>query len=434
MKTSKRVLLATIASLFPAVSMATDGYFAHGYGMRAKGMGGAATAMTGDTFGAANNPAAMVWAGDRLDVGVDYFRPVRGATREGSPGLGAGSLNTSVDSDSKSFLIPEFGYNHLINSDLAFGVTVYGNGGLNTNYAGGQLNCGAGPRTANALCGSGRLGVDLIQLIIAPTLSYKLGANHSIGVAPLLGYQRFKAEGLQAFDNAPGFPPFTSSPGNVTNRGYDTATGYGLRIGYLGKVADGVTVGAAYASKIAMSRFDKYKGLFAEQGDFDIPENYNFGVAFQALPAVLIALDYQRINYAKVQSVGNPSTNRAPLGVSGGPGFGWRNIDVVKVGIEYQYSPQLTLRAGYNHAQNPVTSRNVSFNIIAPGVVQNHVTLGLSSAIGKDSEITLSYMHAFENKVSGGSFFNNLGFGPVGGQETIKMYQNSLGIAYGRRF
>ena len=365
---------------------------------------------------------------------MDYFRPIRSAQREGSPGLGAGSLDFPVDSDSKNFLIPEFGYNHLINPDLAVGVTVYGNGGLNTNYPGGQLNCGAGPNTVNALCGSGRLGVDLLQLVIAPTLSYNLNASHSIDIAPLLGYQRFKAEGLQAFDNAPGFPAFTSSPGNVTNRGYDSATGYGVRIGYLGKLADGVTFGAAYASKINMRRFDKYKGLFAEQGDFDIPENYNVGVAFQASTAVMVAVDYQCISYAKVQSVGNPSTNRTPLGVNGGPGFGWRNIDVSKLGIEYTYSPQLTLRAGYNRSQNPIPSRDVSFNIIAPGLVQDHITLGFTSAVGKDSDITVAYMHAFEKSVTGGSFFNNLGFGPVGGQETIRMYQNSLGIAYARKF
>ena len=38
-----------------------------------------------------------------------------------------------------------------------------------------------------------------MQLIIAPTAAFKIAPNHSIGVSPLIGYQRFKAEGLQAF-------------------------------------------------------------------------------------------------------------------------------------------------------------------------------------------------------------------------------------------
>ena len=148
----------------------------------------------------------------------------------------------------------------------------------------------------------------------------------------------------------------------------------------------------------------------------------------------MFALDYQRINYAKVQAVGNPSTNQAPLGSDGGPGFGWRNINVIKLGIEYVYSPALTLRAGYNHSDNPVQSRDVSFNILAPGVIEDHVTLGLTYALGNGSELTASYMHAFENSVSGSSLFNSLAGPGAGGQETITMSQNSLGIAYGYRF
>ena len=40
-------------------SAATNGYFAHGYGIKAKGMGGVATALAEDRFGGANNPAKI---------------------------------------------------------------------------------------------------------------------------------------------------------------------------------------------------------------------------------------------------------------------------------------------------------------------------------------------------------------------------------------
>lgn len=38
-------------------AMATNGYFSHGYGMKAKGMGGAAVASTDNAFAGASNPA-----------------------------------------------------------------------------------------------------------------------------------------------------------------------------------------------------------------------------------------------------------------------------------------------------------------------------------------------------------------------------------------
>ncbi|TXH74792.1 outer membrane protein transport protein [Thiobacillus sp.] len=403
---------------------ATNGYFSHGYGMKAKGMGGAATAMSDDAFGGANNPASMAFVGNRLDLGVDLFSPRREASR-----TGLGAFDGSADSDSKYFLIPEFGYNHMLNNDLAVGVTVYGNGGMNTNYPGGQIaanSCGAGAPASNLLCGQGKLGVDLMQLIVAPTAAYKIAPNHSIGISPLIGYQRFKAEGLQAFTQN----NISSDPANLTNRGYDDSFGYGVRIGYMGKITPTVSIGAAYASKMKFDEFSKYKGLFAEQGGFDIPENYNLGVAWQATPVFLVALDYQRINYSSVNSIANPSTNMAQLGADNGPGFGWGDINVWKLGVEYKYSQQMTLRAGYNHGDNPIQARDVTFNILAPGVVKDHMTLGFTYTLASGNELTMSYMHAFKNDVTGTSILPAFMGGAPAGTEKIQMYQNTLGIAY----
>jgi len=404
---------------------ATNGYFSHGYGMKAKGMGGAATATHDDAFFGANNPAAAAFVGNRIDLGADLFSPRREMSR-----TGATAVPGSVESDSDYFLVPEFGYNRMVNNNLALGVTVYGNGGMNSDYPAGQFDCtpfGGGPGQ-NALCGVGSLGVDLMQLIVAPTAAYKLNPSHSIGVSPLLGYQRFKAEGLQAFAAISTDP----TGATLTNAGYDDSFGYGVRVGYMGKITPTVTIGAAYASKMNFEEFDKYAGLFAEQGDFDIPENYNIGVAWQATPALKLALDYQRINYSGVDSIANSSQQlgcpgTGCLGGSTGIGFGWSDVDVWKLGAEYKYSSALTLRAGYNHGDNPIQARDVTFNILAPGVVQDHVTLGFTYTLASGNEVTMSYMHAFENEVTGAP---NPVYFPAGGAEEIKMYQNAIGIQY----
>jgi len=416
-------------ALLPPPSSATDGYFAHGYGMRAKGMGGASYGLALDAFGGANNPASMAFVGTRLDVGIDWFSPQRSAERtDAFP-----PLNGSADSGSTNFFIPEFGYNYMLKPDMSLGVTVYGNGGMNTDYPGGQLNCGYGPNTANLLCGNGSLGVDLMQLMIAPTFAWQFAPKQSIGIAPIIAFQRFKAEGLQAFDNAPGFPPFTSSPGNVTNNGYDNSYGWGVRIGYQGEF-DGFRIGAVYSSKAYMSNFDSYKGLFAEQGGFDIPASWGLGFAYTGLKDWTFAFDWVYIAYSDIPSINNQGFTGSQLGTNNGPGFGWQSVNVYKIGVEYVLNPAWTLRAGYNYSQNPIDSANVTFNIISPGVVQNHLTLGFTYNMPDKSSITMAYMHAFENSVSGSSMFNMI-LGPgAGGTETIKMYENSLGIAWGKQF
>jgi long-chain fatty acid transport protein len=440
------------ALALPLAAAATDGYFSHGYGMKAKGMGGASTATAQDAFGGANNPATMAFAGNQWAIGLDWFSPDRSAQRTGGAAFG---LDGSADSGSKNFFIPEFALNYMLRPDLSIGVTVYGNGGLNTDYPGGQLPspgaCGpaTGPGTGfnpapgpyNLLCGNGSLGVDLSQLIVAPTLAWRFHPQHSVGISPLFAYQRFKADGLQAFQG------LSTSPSNVTNNGYDSSTGWGVRVGYYGNLTEQIQIGAFYQSKISMDAFDKYKGLFAQSGGFDIPSSWSVGVAIRPTPAWLIALDYERINYGDVDSVHNrsnlilqcppPASNAANcLGGSNGAGFGWQSVNVWRVGVQYALDAQWTLRAGYNHSDNPIQPQDVTFNILAPGVIKDHVTLGATWAWDRQNEITGAFMYAFRNSVTGPSLFN--GFFPPGMQpnmqEKIEMDEWSFGLQYSRRF
>jgi long-chain fatty acid transport protein len=86
----------------------------------------------------------------------------------------------------KDFFLPELGYNHLLNPKLAFGVSIFGNGGLDTSY-----------KTPIPLLGSTRGGVDIEQLFLSPSVAYKVNSHNSLGVAVNVAYQRFTAEGLQ---------------------------------------------------------------------------------------------------------------------------------------------------------------------------------------------------------------------------------------------
>lgn len=434
--------IITVVCMAPLAAAATNGYFQHGYGLKSKGRAGISTAIADDAYGGASNPAKMVFVGDRTDFGADLFSPRRDAARAGSAGA-LGPIDGAADSDSIYFIIPEFGYNRMINPNLSLGVSVYANGGMNTDYPGGQIPaasfCGGinpTPGPYNLLCGNGRLGVDLMQLVIAPTVAYKVSPQHSIGVSPLIGFQRFASEGAQ------GFGGFSTSPANLSNRGHDDAHGFGLRVGWFGQLTDDFSVGAAYSTKIYMTKFDKYQGLFAEQGDFDMPENYNFGFAYKVTPKLMIAADYQRINYSDVKSVGNPSANLVQcaggvlsscLGGSNGAGFGWHDVNVWKIAFEYQQNQNLMLRAGYHRTDNPIRAEDVTINIFAPGVVQDHLTFGATYKTSTGGELTFAYMHAFSHSVTGPSFFTNFTAPASSGTETIKMHQNSFGIAYGWR-
>ncbi|MHB8717063.1 MAG: OmpP1/FadL family transporter, partial [Sulfuricaulis sp.] len=190
----------------------------------------------------------------------------------------------------------------------------------------------------------------------------------------------------------------------MTNNGFDSTTGLGVRLGALYDINQDVSVGLAYQSKIK-GQFDKYKGLFAGQGEFDIPSTYTAGIAWKVSPVVQVAFDYEKIKYTDSSSVSNPiqnfTVNGKLFGTDAGPGFGWKDINVYKLGVQYVANDDWTLRAGLNHGDNPIPSDQTAVNILAPGIVTDHLNLGFTKTLDKSSDINFAFFHAFKKTESG---------------------------------
>lgn len=410
---SHRVGVLLLSILGSTSAFATDGYFSHGFGVKSQAVGGVGIALPQDSIAVAANPAGLVFVGDRVDAGLSWFGPSRSAEIVGN---GVPGTNGSYDgNDTSSFWIPEVGYAKQLSASTAVGVAIYGNGGMNTDYVKNPFG---------AFGSKGHAGINLEQLFISPSIGYKVSENHAIGVSLNFAYQRFSASGLSAFGTS------SSDANNLTDRGSDTSNGWGVRLGWNGQIIPGVNLGATWASKIKAGSFERYRGLFADHGEFDIPENYGVGASFKLSPSVILAADVQRIKYGSIKAVANPLSNLFegnPLGSSNGPGFGWRDINVIKIGTIIDYSKELVLRAGYNHGGQPVQSNETFFNILAPGVVQDHVTLGATYKMSKNSELSFSYAHGFNKKIIG---VNSIPASFGGGNANVNLSENIAGIAY----
>lgn len=415
MKTKLNLIGALVVATLSTPAAATNGYFAPGYGVKSQSMGGVGIALPQDALAAAANPAGMALIGDRVDLGITWFRPIREAKISGTA-FGGFSDGTFDGSGTKNFLIPEFGYNRLVTPEVTAGVSVYGNGGMNTDY-----------KRPIPLFGSTRAGIDYVQLFVAPAVAWKITPSQTVGVSLNLAYQRLEVKGLQNFTAT---PP-SSDPANLTNRGHDNSYGAGVHVGWIGQINDAVTLGATYQSKTYMSKFDKYRGLLAEHGDLDVPATYGIGIAVKATPQLTVAADVQRILYGDVNAIGNKLSNLSAgglLGLSNGAGFGWRDVTALKLGASYAYSDALTLRAGYNHVTQPIPNGEALFNILAPGIVQDHLSFGATWVLPNKGELSVGYTHAFEDSVHGTGAIP-AAFG--GGNVKLKMYQDSIGVAYG---
>jgi long-chain fatty acid transport protein len=434
---STLALAVAFACATPSMVFATNGMFMIGYGAKATAMGGAGVAYPQDGMAAAYNPAGMTEVGEtRLDATLELFRPPRAVKHDST------TLPTDARSKDDLFPIPAIG---AVMSNpvtpMALGMAIVG-GGLGTRYpqADGTFFDPAGGSVAYK-----QVGVFLMQMEMLPSIAFKMDEHNSVGASLVIAMQMFRAFGLESFTS--GTFNFTNSTDQLTNRGNDWSFGGSYRLGWLGTYFDKrFNVGFNYSPKVHMQRFNRYSGLFANHGEFDIPESYTLGLAFKFTPETVVAIDVERILWNEVPSIGHkgPTTTGnlglnplCPGGSSGRPecslggelgmGFGWENQNVYKFGIEHKYNKNLTLRAGYNYGKSPIPDDQVLFNMLAPATSEKHYTFGATFARKDDSDITLTLMHSPKHVIKGPTMF-------PGASASLSMSQTSVGIAYGLKF
>lgn len=379
MKTARYTLVLLTAAVSTALisgqAQATNGMFAHGYGTISKGMAGAGSAAPQETTAMATNPAGLMSVTNRLDAGLAYFSPKRSYTVEGEPSGAEGSFGLtpeSVDSGSETFFIPSFGYSKALGTDAAWGVAVVGNGGMNTDY---PQSAGGGQGTFYA----GNTGMNLEQLGVFPTFAKSFAdGKASFGISGVFVYQTLSVDGVGSFAD------FSSDPDNLSNNGTDTSTGFGVKLGVMGEVAEGFTLAASYQPTVDMTEFDKYSGLLSDGGDLDVPPLLTLGLAYEIAQGSTVVFDVQTIGYSEVNSIGNAfdttalQTQGLLFGADDSHGFGWDDMTVYKLGYEFEASPAMTWRVGYSISENPVGEDDVTLNILAPAVIEQHLSAGMT--------------------------------------------------------
>jgi long-chain fatty acid transport protein len=445
------VLLTAIGlTLLSGTAAATNGYFTHGVGTESKGMAGTgvgSSAATGPIV-VASNPALGVFASDSWEVGLSAFSPRR--SYEASASLVNGNFGAftigegSFDSSSEWFPIPYIAKNWHLDNDMALTFIFYGRGGMNTDWDHSDMSAwfdpGTGAGQFDGTFGGGAFGVadagvDLSQAFLALNLAGKSGDKFAWGIGPVFAIQMFEATGTAAFMpytetfnecfffQAPG--SCDPTPSSLSNNGHDSSAGFGAAAGIWWSMGNAVSAGLSYQSKMSMSEFKDYSDLFAEAGGFDIPASTKFGISFQGSNNVRLNIDIEHTEYSDVPSVGNPMSNlfscpyavyggvlqatgsqaaalaaaqASPLenclGGNNGGGFGWDDMTTFKFGVEWTADEMTTWRFGYSYGEQPIQEEDITFNILAPGVMEQHITFGLTKGKPDGGAWNFSLMYA----------------------------------------
>lgn len=354
--------LAAVGLAAPSLAMATNGMVMEGYGPIAAGMGGAAMAYDNGTAALANNPAtlALMADGSRLDVMLGFVGP----DLETSMGMGK--------SEADAFYMPAIGYVKK-QGNLVYGAGIYGQGGMGTEYANGDM---------------AQVGVGRVIFPLAYSVNQRFNIGGSVDVV------------WAGMDLVADLDPL--NPGKEIDFKDDSdftgaAKGYSVaaKLGFTYRLDDALTVGGVYqtAANLPDLKGDGYK-----VAGFDMPAMLGLGLAWQASERLMVAADVKDVMWGSSMNTVTIYQNGmvvAPFQQD------WDDQIVLSLGLAYRFNDAFTGRVGYNHGKNPIPDAFV--NYLWPAIMEDHYTAGFGYAFNKQSALNFGLSYVPEVSVTAGS-------------------------------
>ena len=140
----------------------------------------------------------------------------------------------------------------------------------------------------------------------------------------------------------------------------------------------------------------------------------------------MLAADIKRLKWSDSMKDFRLAMNMGGGWMEGAMPQNWKDQTVVMLGVQYMLLPNLALRAGINHADNPVPDNTL--NPLFPATIRTHYTLGVGWNMGGGH--TLAGSVAIAPKVTRTNP-NMFGAGMAG---TVSHSQNTLRINYNYSF
>lgn len=390
--------------------LATNGMNLEGFGPLGMSMGGAAMAYDSGLAAMMNNPATLGLApeGDQMALALHYLGPdvVTGADASGGD----------------AYYMPALGWGRRQGA-LTWGVGLFAQGGMGTEYGpGSAMAMGTGQPVRSEL-GVGRLILPVAYqaapgLVLGATLDYVWAGLDMRAAMPDGGGGVMRVDFSDTSD-------FT---------GKAKGQGFAGKLGLLWQASPSLNVGLTYHSKTALddletsSRGATVSGgvLFAGPGkvtihDFEWPETYAVGIAWQATPRLMLAADIKRIGWS--QDMKDFKLAFTPAGGVEIPltmAQNWSDQTVYALGLQYRPSDRLGLRAGLNYGRNPVPDSTL--NPLFPATVEWHYTAGFDYRVSDRGCVAMALSYAPEV-----SNVNGMGM-------TIRHSQLSAMVGYNHHF
>lgn len=381
--------LAAVGLAVPGAAVATNGMIMEGYGPIAAGVGGASMAYDNGTAAMANNPATLglMADGSRVDVMLGFVGPDLSVPQSPMGPLGA--------SEADAFYMPAIGYVKK-HDKLAYGVGIYGQGGMGTEYANGDM---------------AQVSVGRVIFPFAYAVNDRLNVGGSFDVVwagmDLVANLDMDAEKEIDFSDD---SDFTGEA-----KGYSLAA----KLGFTYRLSDALTLGGVYQT--AGNLPDLKDGAYRVEG-FDMPPVVGLGLAWQTSDRLMLAADLKDVMWGS--SMNTVTIYNVENGLVVPFQQDWDDQVVVALGLSYKFTDAFTGRVGYNYGKNPIPDELV--NYLWPAIMEDHYTAGFGYAFGPQSDLNFALSVAPEVTVAG--------TGPTNSGFVIEHSQVNWQLMYSHRF
>ncbi len=446
-------LLSLLAILVTISLQAQTGHILQGAGAVNFSMGGAGTALPVDAAGALQwNPASITaFDNNELSFSVAYFTAAPEVYSKVVQPDGQGGFITieGLTEDEKGASpLPTLGIVFAKpDSKLKFGVSAVGVSGFGVDFPETtNLPTGPGfdPTNSNPLLypqsmgGFGRLFSEYQLLQVGFTAAYELAEGFSVGLTPLFNYSSLEIKPV------PIAPPSQQLGYYLGDKA--SALGFGFQAALFYKTEMGLNFGLTYKSTQQFSDL-KIGGQYLDGSkapvtnfNMDFPSIISAGIAYSN-DMIDIGVDYRLINYENTDGFKKSGWVIAENGFPNGAvaGFGWKNVHVVALGLQYKGIENIPIRLGYTYNTSPVNEDNLFFSTPATAIIQNAVQAGIGYNINDKLGLNLAYHHGLEGEVKG-QLFNPMfisaedPYGKVPQSELIARMTTDmivLGLTYG---
>jgi long-chain fatty acid transport protein len=364
MKKFFKLCSISLLTLVFAISLSANGLNLNSIGSRASSMGTAFIGLADDFSAVFFNPAGLT---QMKDANLTIFGTDLIPT--GTYKFDLAGIDTQTDS--QMFPSGAVAYIHPVSDKLILGIAAYVPSGSGGTWNGDDLAPLAGGI-------SYEWSSKVFAITISPVIAYKITDTLSIGAAFNFNYGML-------ITKSPGVGQYSEDLNGIS---------YGATFGLLFAPSDFISIGASLrtASNVTFEGDAEMAGA-ALMGlsttatatrDATWPMVAGFGVAIKPADKLIIVADAVWTNWKKLDKI-SVSYSDVAWNVAFAPSYEydlrWEDTWQFKVGLEYQISKCLALRAGYY--SDPAPSPIATQNILLPNIDYNAITAGFGYKSGK---------------------------------------------------